>query len=78
MSNYCSQLATIETTVVNTMNKCNNPIYNVTSTIAKHSEILFRAVKNLQNVVTESGNNGFIIEETANVNYDTCLCDNTK
>ena len=59
------------------MEKCVSPIYNVINTIAKHSEKLFKAIKNLQYTVYDLENEDFVVVDTGfvpDVN-DFCFCD---
>ena len=56
------------------MKECNDPVYNVVHTIADHSKQLLKAIRNLRDMIIESENDGFIITEETNDDYDSCLC----
>ena len=56
------------------MKKCHSPVYNVVHTIAQHSKQLLKTIRNLRDMVIESDNDGFVTTETADDDYDSCLC----
>lgn len=72
----CSQVTTLNITLINTMEKCISPVYHVISAIAIHSERLLKTIKDLQNVVNNSENGG---DDTVTNNVvqdvkDMCFC----
>ena len=70
----CSQSTTINTTLINTLEECTRPIYNVVNIIANHSKKLFKTVKNLKDADNVSKNDLIVqIGRNAEVN-DFCLC----
>ena len=70
----CSQSTTIKTTLINALEECTSPIYNVVNIIANHSKKLFKTVKNLLYADNVSKNDLIVqIGSNAEVN-DFCLC----
>lgn len=75
----CPQSSIVNTTrIINTMEDCGSPVYNVIDIIAKHSKKLFKIVENLKDVaVNELKNDDSIITDVSNINYGSCLCNNS-
>lgn len=68
----CTQSAAVNATLINTLEKCTGPIYNVVNTIANHSKKLMKTIENLQDVVSESKN---AMETASNLEVnDLCSC----
>ena len=67
--------AIVNATLIDAMEKCKSPIYEVINTIANHSEKLFMMANNWTDVTNEPDSNISVIVATTNINQDLYLCD---